>query len=89
VRRDASTAGMADDDDIYEIDASGNRVLIGLTVEETAEYVRIEAIISASGPLTHIDMDEWYRPHERRWLELYEKHETARQPFLKSSKTKH
>jgi hypothetical protein len=84
-----STGVMADDDDSYEIDARGNRVLIGLTAEETEEYFRLEAIISASGPLQPVTTDEWYRPEERRWLELYEKHETARQPFLKSSKTKH
>jgi hypothetical protein len=46
-------------------------------------------MISESGPLQHITVDEWYRPQERRWLELYEKHETARGPFLTSSKTKH
>jgi hypothetical protein len=39
--------------------------------------------------LLQITMDEWYNPRERRWLELYEKHETARRPFLKSSKTRH
>ena len=84
-----STGVMADDDDRYEIDARGNRVLIGLTAEETEEYLRLDAMISESGPLQHTTVDEWYRPQERRWLELYEKHETARQPFLKSSKTKH
>jgi hypothetical protein len=39
--------------------------------------------------LLQITMDEWDNPQERRWLELYEKHETARRPFLKSSKTRH
>jgi hypothetical protein len=39
---------MADDDDHYEIDARGNRVLIGLTAEETEEYIRLDAMISAT-----------------------------------------
>lgn len=76
-------------DDDYELDDSGNRVLIGLTAEETAEYFRLEEIISKSMPLPQVTQDEWYRPEDRRWLELYEKHESARRPFLKSSKTMH
>jgi hypothetical protein len=80
---------MTDDDDLYELDAFGNPVLIGLSAEETEEYVRLDAIISAGTPLLQDPMDRWYGPGERRWLELYEKHETARRPFLKSSKTKH
>ena len=80
---------MADDNDSFEIDPQGKRVLIGLTAEETEEYFRLDAIISKTGPMTHITTDEWYRPHERRWLELYEKHENAKRPFAKSSKTRH
>jgi hypothetical protein len=80
---------MADDDDSYEIDARGQRVLIGLSAEETEEFIRLDAAISETGPLLQITMDEWYNPREHRWLELYEKHETARRPFLKSSKTRH
>jgi hypothetical protein len=77
------------DDDCYVIDALGNPVLIGLSVEETEEYIRLDSIITESAPLLQNPMDRWYGPRERRWLELYEKHETARRPFLKSSKTRH
>jgi hypothetical protein len=80
---------VIDDDDCYVMDAHGNRVLIGLSAEETEEYVRLDAIISESAPLLQNPMERWYGPRERRWLELYEKHETARRPFLKSSKTRH
>jgi len=80
---------MADDEDSYEIDALGNRVLIGLSAEETKEFMLLDALISEQGPLINITTDEWYHPQESRWLELYEKHETARRPFLKSSKTRH
>ncbi|ABE40634.1 hypothetical protein [Rhodopseudomonas pseudopalustris] len=75
-------------DDDYELDSAGNRVLIGLTSDETAEFFRLDEIISKSGP-PPVNDNDWYRPEDRRWLELYEKHESARRPFLKSSKTVH
>jgi hypothetical protein len=80
---------MIDDDDSYELDPLGNRVLIGLTLQETAEFFELEDIISRNGPPTQMSDEEWYRPEDRRWLDLYEKHESARRPFLKSSKTRH
>jgi hypothetical protein len=80
---------MINDDDNYAIDAQGKRVLIGLSAAETAEFVKLDRKISKSGPLPDVVHDEWHRPEHRRWLELYEKHESARRPFLKSSKTKH
>jgi hypothetical protein len=79
---------MTKDDD-YELDPFGNRVLIGLSADETAEFFRLEEFIGKSAPLLQVDRDEWVRPEDRRWLELYEKHESARRPFLKSSKTMH
>jgi hypothetical protein len=78
---------MTKDDD-YELDGSGNRVLIGLSSEETAEFFRLDEIISKSGPPLP-DAEPSYQPENHRWLELYEKHESARRPFLKSSKTMH
>ena len=80
---------MIDDDDSYQIDAFGNRVLIGLSVEETVEFLQLDERISARAALSHVSGDAWYPPEDHRWLELYEKHETARSPFLKSSDTRH
>ncbi len=80
---------MINDDDNYELDDRGNRVLIGLTMQETAEFIALEEFISNNGPLPQVSDEEWYRIEDRRWLELYEKHETARRPFLKSSRTRH
>ena len=57
---------MADDDDSIAIDAFGNRVLIGLSAEETEEFTRLDAIICETEPSL-----------QQRWLDLYEKHETA------------
>jgi len=46
----------------YFVDGNGNRVLIGLTIEETFEFETLDN-----------------RPalDERRWLELYGKHDSA------------
>jgi len=76
-------------DDDFELDDSGNRVLIGLTADETAEFFRLEEIIAKSVPKPPELDEQWYRPEDRRWLELYEKHESARRPFLRGSKTMH
>jgi hypothetical protein len=80
---------MINDDDNYQIDPQGNRVLIGLSAEETAEFFDLDTSISASGVPPLVDDDAWLGPEHHRWLELYEKHESARRPFLKSSKTRH
>lgn len=80
---------MIDDDNNYEIDAQGKRVLIGLSAEETAEFIRLDQAISNSKPLPQDSDAEWPHPLSGRWLELYEKHESAKRPFLKGSKTRH
>ncbi len=33
---------MAIDDESYELDKDGNRVLIGLTVDETREFIELD-----------------------------------------------
>lgn len=80
---------MIDDDDSYQIDGFGNRVLIGLSAAETAEFLHLDEKISARPALSHSSGDAWYLPEDHRWLELYEKHETAKSPFLKGSETWH
>jgi hypothetical protein len=37
---------MACDDDSYVLDADGNRILIGLTLDETREFERLDELIS-------------------------------------------
>ena len=80
---------MFDENDNYELDPNGNRVLIGLSVEETGEFFRLEETISAAGPLPNILRDELHGPDERRWLELFDKHTTAKLPFLQAGETEH
>ena len=37
---------MAYDDDSYVLDADGNRMLIGLTLDETREFERLDELMS-------------------------------------------
>jgi len=80
---------MALDDDSYVLDADGNRVLIGLTLQETREFERLDALIAALSSTPLVPTDDRRSQNERRWLVLYEKHQSALEPFLKTPKTKH
>lgn len=68
------------EDSEYETDAGGNRVLVGLSVGETAEYLHLAKIITTK------DLGE---SHASRWLELYEKHYAALRPFSHVGVAKH
>jgi hypothetical protein len=83
-----SAAAMIDHDENFMLDADGNRVLIGLTLEETLEFDRLERHINATGPFPHISRDEWHRSEEKRWLELWDQHQAAMVEFLRT-KTRH
>lgn len=80
---------MIDDDDSYELDPNGVRVLIGLSAEETAEFVRLDHSIGDAASGSGTVQDAWARVDDLRWLELYEKHEAAQKPFMNSSRTRH
>jgi hypothetical protein len=56
----------------YVVDDDGHRVLVGLSLEETAEFERLEASIPAGGNgCPPLSSGQW------RWLELYDKHDVA------------
>jgi hypothetical protein len=80
---------MSTDNDIYEVDAHGNRVLIGLSHDETEEFFRLDATLAEIESQPSVLTSEWHSPGERRWLELYEKHRAALKPFLCGGKTRH
>ena len=80
---------MFDDDEDFVLDGDGNRVLIGLTFGETIEFNRLERHINETGPFPLISRDEWLRSEEKRWLELWDKHQAAKLPFLHSRNTRH
>ena len=68
---------MACDDDSYVLDADGNR--IGLTLDETREFERLDELISN---LISAPADDSRSQKERRWLVLYDKHEAAVRIYL-------
>jgi len=80
---------MFEDNDDFEIDPAGKSVLIGLSAEETEEFLKLEEIIRTSGQLINILRDELHSPEQRRWLALFDKHTIAKLPFLHASKTRH
>jgi len=64
----------------YFVDATGRRVLIGLTSEETFEFERLDSKLvldPEDGQAELRGRDIWHAAGEQRWLELYEKHEGA------------
>ena len=61
-------------DDNYVLDADGKRILIGLTLDETREFERLDELILDSGSEP---TEERNSRNERRWLVLYDKHDAA------------
>ena len=70
---------MAYDDDNYVLDGDGNRILIGLTLDETLEFERLDELMSN---LSFVPTDDSRSLNERRWLVLYDKHEAAVRLYL-------
>ena len=66
-------------DDNYVLDADGKRILIGLSLDETREFERLDEMIldSNSSPT-----DERNSRYERRWLVLYDRHDTAVRRYI-------
>ncbi len=69
---------MACDDD-YILDGDGNRILIGLTLDETREFERLDELMSN---VSFVPTDDSRSLNERRWLVLYDKHEAAVRIYL-------
>jgi hypothetical protein len=80
---------IAFDDDNYVLDADGNSVLVGLTLDETREFECLDELISGLDPMSPVSTDDGRSLNERRWLVLYEKHEAALRTFSTRQKTKH
>jgi hypothetical protein len=76
---------MACDDDNYELDADGNRILIGLTLDETREFECLDELILN---LSSTPTDDSHLMNERRWLVLYDKHEAAVRIYLSTENAK-
>jgi hypothetical protein len=70
---------MACDDDNYVLDGNGNRILIGLNLEETLEFEHLDELMSIP---SFVPTDDCRSLNERRWLVLYDKHEAAVRLYL-------
>ena len=76
---------MACDDDNYVLDGDGNRILIGLTLDETREFECLDELMSN---LSFVPTDDSRSLNERRWLVLYDKHEAAVRLYLSNQNAK-
>jgi hypothetical protein len=68
----------------YFVDAVGRRVLIGLTLEETFEFERLDSV--ENGRQTACGADAPWPVAGERWLELYAKHEDAWRAWMAQSR---
>jgi hypothetical protein len=61
----------------YQLDGGGRRILVGLTHEETLEFEKLDDRLPYDGQSVWPDETLPLLPMEVRWLELWEKHQTA------------
>jgi hypothetical protein len=59
------------------LDADGNCVIFGLSLEETSEMLRLEHAISNSVRVLQRRDGTSISAEQKRWLQLYDKYETA------------
>ncbi len=71
----------------YFVDAQGHRVLIGLSLDETAEFETLDLpSIEIGGPSMTVGAGA-VGEREVRWLELYDKHDVAWRSWIARSRT--
>jgi hypothetical protein len=63
----------------YYVDERGRRVLIGLSAEETVEFEKLDELppLIDAGHVAWSDKGAMTSIHEKRWFELYIKHDAA------------
>ena len=69
----------------YRIDENGRSVLVGLSIEENFEFETLEDLspLDETGALVAWRDGVPITSREKRWLELYQKHEMAWRELLK------
>jgi hypothetical protein len=69
----------------YRIDENGRRVLVGLSIEETFEFETLDDLAPSdeTGALIAWRDGVPITTREKRWLELYQKHDEAWKELLK------
>lgn len=66
----------------YAVDDQGNRVVFGLTVEETRELLELTNELASARPGEPVSTNQWTRLEETRWLKLMDKHAAELSKFL-------
>jgi hypothetical protein len=61
----------------YFVDGRGQRVLIGLSIEETTEFERLEVVPALDATRPASAMARAAAMYKHRWSELYAKHDSA------------
>lgn len=72
----------------YFVDQVGRRVLIGLTIEETREFETLDHLPALDEAGNHFAWNEdgaSATTREKRWLELYSKHDQAWRHWMAES----
>jgi hypothetical protein len=77
---------MAFGESNYAVDEEGNRVLLGLTVEETRELLELTDALATARPEQPLSSIDWTRPEEMRWCELMKRHAAELSKFLLAPK---
>jgi hypothetical protein len=75
----------------YILDSAGRRVLVGLTIEETIEFERLDSPAAYRPRVGYLARDGQAvtpRAPEQRWLELYAKHEQAWSEWMAESRAR-
>jgi hypothetical protein len=77
------------DESSYALDDDGNRILIGLTVEEPREFLDLTDLLAAIDPGQSLSSIDWTSPKEMRWLALMQKHTLELEKLVRARGTKH
>jgi hypothetical protein len=84
--------GMTDLEDYsprrYFVDAGGRRVLVGLTSKETFEFETLDCLPALDESGNRVALGQNGAPtstREKRWLELYTKHDNAWREWIAKS----
>jgi hypothetical protein len=75
----------------YFVDSDGRRVLVGLTIEETFEFETLDSLAALSWRGGHVLWEGGGFPatkQQKRWLELYSKHDQAWSEWMADNRAK-
>lgn len=73
----------------YAADEQGRRVLFGLTLKETSEFEKLDSRLVVPGAVEQGFATDarFVTAEERRWLELYVKHDEAWRQWMAARRT--